>query len=158
MNRNQVLFDQYVNALSQAKDATAIWWQRLLDAESARGATPQQGEQSVRKRWPMGPTAHPLVLATYRKFFIACEQLNEILSAEYAQKMQKAEAQDKGEWGAEDSDVAEATESPDDWGEEREIDPPTFLVDMLFGRRDDLGEFLGLLVFSPVGEEDDRSV
>lgn len=158
MNRHKVLFDQYINELSPVKDATGIWWQRLVDAEMARGATKQQAEEQVRKRWPMGPTSHPLVLATYRKFFIACEKLNEIIAGEYAKTFQEANPRGNDGWGVEDPDDAQVGEAPDDWGPERQIDPPTFLVEMLFGRRDELGEFLGYLVFSPIGEENERSV
>jgi hypothetical protein len=158
LNRYQILFGQYVEELSRAEAVTARWWQRLLDAESARGATPQQAEECVRLRWPVGRAGHPLVLAVYRKFYIACERINEIVGAAYARKIKEAAARGEGDWGAENLEAESATETWDDWGPEWEIDPPRFLVEMLFGRRDDLAELMTRMVFSPIGEEDDRSV
>ena len=156
MNRHEVLFQKYVNELTPVKDATLVWWQRLIDAELGRGATPLKAEDRVRERWPMGPTSHPLVLATYRKFYLACEQLNEVIFAEYSQKVKKGTTSEDGGWGIEEPDTV--GQQQDEWGPERPIDPPTFLVDMLFGRHDDLGEFLGFMVFSPIGEIDNHSV
>jgi hypothetical protein len=153
-----VLFEQYVDELSKAKKATTAWWRRLISAESAQGLSPQQAEERVRERWPMGPTGHPRVLATYRKFFIACEQLNNAVSAEYKKKLQEEDAQEIGGWGVEDPDRAQSAESSDDWGEESIIDPPRFLVEMLVGRRDDLAEFMMFLVFSPIGGDGNRSL
>ena len=156
MNRYQLMFDQYVKELGEARDAATAWWQRLLDAEAARGATPEQAEERVRRRWTMGPTSHPRVLAVYRKYYIDCEELNRLVAAEDARRNEEAEQRGEGDWGVDDPEPP--AESPDDWGPEWQIDPPAFLVDTLFGRRDDLGEFMGFMVFAPIGEEDDRSV
>jgi hypothetical protein len=158
LNRYQVLFGKYVDELGSADIATSRWWQRLLDAECARGATPEEAEEHVRSRWPAGRSGHPLVLAAYRKYYIACEVLNEEVRAAYLQKMQQADASQQDGWGVEDDDPAAATEAADDWGPEWEIDPPRFLVEMLEGRRDDLAELMSLMVFSPVGEENDRAI
>ena len=156
MNRHQVLFEQYVAELAKSKKASLAWWKRVISAESAN--EPAAGaEDRVRARWPMGPTSHPRVLATYRRFFIACERLNETVDAEYMRRLHDADEQGLDGWGVEGSDI-QGESGDEHWGEERVIDPPTLLVDMLAGRHDELANFMLFLVFSPIGEENYRAV
>jgi hypothetical protein len=158
VNRYKLMFQDYVQALDAARMASEAWWRRLLDAEIARGGTVDQAEEAVRRRWPLGPTSHPRVLAVYRRFYFACESLNAELADAYARRTREAEERGEAGWGVEEPAGAN-TDDEDGWGEEEaQIDPPALLVDALFGRRDDLGEFMGHLVFAPIGEEDGRSV
>jgi len=157
VNRYKLLFDDYVTELDRARTFTEAWWQRLLDQELAGGHTPEQAEEAVRRRWPMGPTSHPRVLAVYRRFYIACEGLNEEVMAAQARRTREAEERGHAGWGVEDPPDAAASDD-DGWGDEWQVDPPGLLVDALFGRRDDLGEFMARMVFAPIGEEDGRSV
>jgi len=105
----------------------------------------------------MGPTSHPRVLAIYRKYFIACEQLNAIVADEFQRKLLDEDAHDVDGWGVEEA-RKEDDGSDGDWGAESVMDPPMFLIDSLAGRRDDLGDFMMFLVFAPIGEENDRSI
>lgn len=157
MNRYELMFNDYVVELDRAWQATAAWWERLLAREAARGNSPDQALEQVQRRWPLGPTGHPLVLAVYRKFYMACEALNDDVMAAYLRRQHQAEEGANEGWGVEEPTAASAADDPAGWGEESHIDPPAFLVDALFGRRDDLAEFITRLVFSPIGEEDGRS-
>jgi hypothetical protein len=157
VNRYQELFDQYVDELSKAKKAAESWWRRLVAAQAATGVPKAQAEERIRERWPMGPTSHPRVLAIYRKYFIACEQLNAIVADEFQRKLLDEDAHDVDGWGVEEA-RKEDDGSDGDWGAESVMDPPMFLIDSLAGRRDDLGDFMMFLVFAPIGEENDRSI
>jgi hypothetical protein len=156
VNRYQSLFEQYVEELAKAKKFADGWWRRLLAAEAASGVSKSEAEERVRERWPMGPTGHPRVIAIYRKYFIACEQLNEVVAAEF-ERRQEADDEAGDGWGEETNDTPDDNASPE-WGPESVMDPPMFLIDSLGGRRDDLANFMLFLVFSPIGEENDRSV
>lgn len=159
MNRHQVLFGGYVRELRAAHVFVTQWWSNLL-AETARGtATPELAEQEVRLRWPLGPTTHPRVIAVVRKYYIACERLNMTLEAEEQGAVADTTAAAESDWGSEsEEEAAEGGERDDYWDEESQIDPPTFLYDLLHGREDELAQFMAYLVFSPIGAENGLSV
>lgn len=49
----------------------------LLDIETRRANARNTAVANLKRRWPIGPTAHPYVIAVLRKFFLACEALND---------------------------------------------------------------------------------
>jgi hypothetical protein len=159
MNRYKILFDDYVRELRAAHEFVTRWWSNLL-AEAARStATPELAEQEVRLRWPLGPTTHPRVIAVVRKYYIACERLNMTLETEKQGSVADTTAAAENDWGSESEEEAAMGEEHDDyWDEECEIDPPAFLYDVLYGREDELAEFMAYLVFSPIGDENGLSV
>jgi hypothetical protein len=71
------LFARYVKELRDAKDVAEEWWQALLDAESAKTRDRDLALREIQRRWPLGPAAHPYVIGTIRKYFLACEALND---------------------------------------------------------------------------------
>jgi hypothetical protein len=78
--RHEELFTEYVQALRQAKIEAEEWWTTLLDAETRRASTLNQAVVNLKRRWPVGPASHPYVIAVLRKFFLACEALNDELA------------------------------------------------------------------------------
>ena len=77
---HQELFAEYVEALRSAKKAAEEWWEALLASEAGRTTDREHALRSVKQRWPYGPSAHPRVLAVIRKYYFACEALNERLA------------------------------------------------------------------------------
>ena len=153
------LFMNYVEELDQARTFALAWWNNLLTME-ARSVGEENAEIEVQKRWPFGPTSHPRVLAVYRKYFIACERVNEAFIAQEPFAMNEVAIASEDDWGANNDDYDESNGNKEDafWKNIGPIDPPLFLVEFLSGRRDDLCDFLAYLVFSPIGEENNRSV
>jgi hypothetical protein len=150
MNRYQVLFNQYVTEMRAARAAALEWWQGLVDAEAQRHDSPSKADEQLRSRWPFGAASHPYVIATYRKYYLACAALNDRLALEQRAEAKVDDAKET-DWGSEDE-----TPAGEDWGEEWALDPPTLLFEMLDGRDDELADFLGTFVFPCIGEEDGR--
>ena len=67
------LFAQYVKALRDAKSLSEDWWERALSKEAAR----DEASSGLRRRWPLGPAAHPMVIAVYRDFYLNCELITQ---------------------------------------------------------------------------------
>ena len=78
--RHEALFAEYVRELRQAKTAAEEWWVKLLESETQQVRNRQNAVAILKRRWPIGPVAHPYVIAVIRKFFLACEALNEELA------------------------------------------------------------------------------
>lgn len=159
MTPHHRLFLEYVAELRLAQMHALTWWQDLARREAASVGDAQAAEQRIQRRWPFGPTSHPIVLAVYRKYFIACERLNESIQMQ-ASPTQGASSED--DWGVEDLNELAGGDDVDReaafWNSLGPVDPPVFLVELLYGRQDDLGDFLAYLVYSPIGERDNRSV
>jgi hypothetical protein len=66
------LFSAYVAALRRAKAEADAWWERAQQALPANG-----GADALQRRWPLGPAAHPRVIAVYRAFYLECEAITE---------------------------------------------------------------------------------
>lgn len=67
------LFDEYVEALNAAKREADAWWDSAVEKETAtRGSA-----EGLLRRWPLGPAAHPRVIAVYREFYMKCEEITE---------------------------------------------------------------------------------
>src|ERR1700674_1013723 len=157
MGPYQTLFKSYVAELSEAKALADAWWNQLIEGEAKAAGSAEAGEARVRERWPFGPTSHPYVIRVYRKYFIACELLNEkTLGESDGSDVEPSEA----DWGSEEASQkgtaepngAQSIEEPDG-----PIDSPTFLFQLLHGRRQDLADFMMFLVFAPIGEENNRA-
>jgi len=149
MNRYQLLFDRYVTELRGAQQAALAWWDELIDAEAGRQEASGAAEDVVRGRWPFGPASHPYVIAAYRKYFLACHDLNRRLDLEAHGQSRGEVEESETDWGAD----GEPEAAGDGWGEEWPIDPPTLLIEMLEGRDDELAEFMTSYVFPCIGEE-----
>ena len=158
MGPYQTLFTSYVAELSDAKDSAEAWWNQLIKREARGAGSLEAAEARARERWPFGPTSHPYVIRVYRKYFIACEQLNETtLSQAAAPDAEPSES----DWGTEEGSETESSVPADEQGIDEPdgpVDPPLLLFEFLYGRRQDLAEFMMFLVFAPIGEADNRSV
>jgi len=150
------LFTRYVAELHVAKDLATKWWDDLLMAEAIRTGSPEEAERVVTSRWPYGAASHPYVIATFRKYYIACEQVNEELQKRAAAApVENAAADDEADWGTD----TEATEDDDDlWNDPDPIRPDIVLIEALSGRDDELAEFMEMYLFSCLGEIDNRTV
>lgn len=138
------LLDQYVVELRAAHAEALTWWERLLDQEVARTGDRLHAEKIVRLRWPMGPTAYPRVIAVFRKYFLACAEINNEFWEATENIGDNVLPLDDSLWGVEDDD----DESP--------IEQPRVV---LFERLEDVDEtlarFMDSMVFIPVGGDGD---
>src|SRR5688572_28644854 len=79
--RHQQLFAQYVTELSAAKVAVDRWWEVLLRSECAIDDDRKAAKKRISQRWPYGPASHPRIIAVVRRYFLACERMNQELEA-----------------------------------------------------------------------------
>jgi hypothetical protein len=143
--RFEDLFEAYVAELRGSMTTAEAWWQQLIDDESVRQKA--TAELTPAERWPFGPGSHPWVIATYRKYYFLCKQLNEELARE-AQVTTRDE-ETEGLWGSE-SEEQKPT---------REVEPKVFVLDLLEGGdTEDLFQFLLSMVFVPIGMKNEESV
>jgi hypothetical protein len=135
-NPHDELFEAYVVELRDAKARAEQWWTALQAAEQRRD--PSTGPK-LSERWPFGAASHPWIIAVYRKYFLACDALNQQRLAERARTPPH---------------VREA-----DWGEDEEGPPPiTQIPPRVFAFEKletdatrDLYEFMIALIYSPIG-------
>jgi hypothetical protein len=154
MSPLKALFDNYVAELHIAKDLATKWWDDLLIAETDRTGSPEEAERVVTTRWPYGAASHPYVIATFRKYYIACEQLNDEIQRRATSAVAAPEVESEADWGSE----TEASEDDDLWNDDDPIRPDIVLIEALSGRDDELSEFMELYVFASLGEIDNRTV
>ena len=136
------LFKSYAAELRQSKAFAERWWQELKQNEAERpgGMTPEE-------LWPMGPASHPWVLATYRKYYFLCLDLDRQI--EERESTFPAQSTSEHDWGSDDPAPAPA----------KHIAPKVFVFDLLAGgETQDLYIFLQLLTFIPIGLKDDEPV
>ena len=143
MTTHEELFAAYVEDLRAAKERAESWWTELQSEAQASGDERARPEL----RWPFGPASHPWVIAVYRRYFLACEALNEAM--------------------ADDVDAAPAAPVvEDDWGEDDPAEPTVSRVpprvltfEMLESDETaDLYEFMISMMYSPIGMKDDAFV
>src|SRR6266576_3262125 len=79
MNEYEQLFANYVAEMRDSMSRALTWWEEMIALEAARVGSIDEVLSSIRRRWPFGPASHPYIIATYRKYFLACELLNEQL-------------------------------------------------------------------------------
>jgi hypothetical protein len=136
-----VLFDNYVKELRDAKKRAEAWYNNLVKAHTKDPNAP-----NPKRLWPMGAASHPWVIATVRKFWFLCIELNErerSLDADSRPLEEEA-------WGQEES-ASDAEYGP--------IPPKVFIYDLLSGTKtDDLYKFVQFLCFVPIGVQNDEDV
>jgi hypothetical protein len=139
LSEHDSLFDAYVSELRSARELAETWWSALEAAERARGGD----DVAVRlaRRWPFGPASHPWVIAVYRKYWLACDDLNQRLVE--AAPSRRARPVAEADWGRDD-DEPEISQVP----------PRTLVVEQL--EREglaDLHELVLMLPFVPIGQK-----
>jgi|SRR6185295_2786392 len=135
----QQLKNEYARELRDSKAAAELWWKELNQSYSDG-----QMQTNPVELWPLGPVSHPWVIATYRKYYFLCLELNnktrESTGAPFV--VEKEE-----DWGNADEDISIAYE----------VEPKVFVLDSLSGgETNDLYEFLLSLVFVPIGLKADE--
>jgi hypothetical protein len=136
------LLNEYRVELHDARSAALTWWSKLEQAAAL--VDPGNVEAQIRPRWPAGPASYPRVIAVYRKYFLACERLNEEREAGEEPEDQLADAGTG--WGEDDEeDDPEATT----------VHPPTLLFGALEEVDPELARFMESFVFSPMGIDPD---
>src|SRR5689334_22133247 len=139
MSPHEKLFAAYVKELRLVKGEVDAWWSALLDAEAQRVGDRAQAQRELELRWPAGAAAHPRMIAVNRKYYLACNALNERLADEDEDEV------DDSDDGDEDNDEGE-----------REVEPVVFMSEWLLdGKNMDLVKFLGRLSYWPIGFDDE---
>jgi hypothetical protein len=125
-NSHERLFRAYVRELREAKLAAEAWWKKLIASEMQSSVSRNDALISVKKRWPIGPCAHPFVLAVLRKYWLECEAINRKVS-----------------------------ELGDEAGDEESVSPIIFLCDYLMdGKNEKLAAFIAPINYWPIGTVD----
>lgn len=121
--RHERLYRAYATELRKAKTATEKWWRQLVASETAKEGAREAALARLEERWPLGPAAHPWVLAVLRKYWIACEQQNREIAA-----------------------------LGDDAGDDEAESPIVFLCEyFLDGKNEKLAVFISPLNYWPIG-------
>ena len=152
MTRHEALLERYAEELTEAKRAAEEWWSALLARETAATGSGRKAREGLRKRWPDGPASHPWVIHVIRKYWFACEALNEAIRAAETD----ANERESEEYVIDTSE--DADEEPEDYAGEEEIYPHVFILECLLdGLHDSLATFIGNLSYWPIGlDEEER--
>ncbi|MCK5527685.1 MAG: hypothetical protein KAJ05_11095 [Candidatus Latescibacteria bacterium] len=149
MMKHDKLFESYVTELREIIEAAEDWWDALIAAESERTQGRDAAEAALRERWPFGATSHPWVIATYRKYYLLCEQLNK--DSEKTEPEEEPIEVSEDYWGTEEEEDEEEGQGP--------VKPGDFMVDWLSGAEtEDLYEVMLYMVFVPIGIKDGECV
>src|SRR4029434_5701955 len=140
MTRHEALLEEYASALRVAKGRAEQWWAELI-------VRIENDREERAARWPDGPASHPWVIAVIRKYWLACEALNETIEREGGPSAHPSEP----EYFLADEETDDRTEEEAS-EEEEEIYPHVFVMEWLMtDEHDDLADFLGRLSYWPVG-------
>ena len=117
--RHEELFKEYLKEIRGAQALAEAWWKDLVK---------KAGAGEARRRWPLGPAAHPRVIDLLRKYWFKVEDINRDLEAGTGKK-----------------------------GEEVTYPQHLLADELLDGKNDDLAEWLNTLTYWPLGldENDD---
>ena len=105
-----------------------------------------EAEHDLRKRWPVGPAAHPRFLGIIRKYYLACHELNKEIGASNASHPQDVQPHFPS-GGVQDETISE---------DQRDlpISPAVFVGEMLFSEDSrDLEVIVGALPYWPIGTD-----
>jgi hypothetical protein len=134
------LFEDYVKELRDSKKRAESWFGKLVKAHAKDPKAPDP-----KRLWPMGAASHPWVIATVRKYWFLCIELNARESSLAANGGSRALA-----WGQRES-ASEVEYGP--------ILPKVFIYDLLSGPdTEDLYKFIQFLCFVPIGVKNDEDV
>ena len=130
--------------------AMVIAWQ-AVNAARYSTSNKQTGSNSaaardLRRRWPVGPAAHPRILAIVRKYYLACDRLNKEIRSNRSIGIEVIKTYVPDVAGTE-PDVDHELDQP--------INPVVLVGKSLFaeGTRD-LADIIGKLTYWPIGMND----
>lgn len=141
-SKHDDLASDYIQELNEAKVLVMEWWDEMHQNPPA-DIDAKDVETSIKRRWPAGPCSHPRIIAIFRKYFIATEELNDRLETD--QEVETGSFRDNEQW----EDEAE------DDTEEGFIPPRALLLEQLKSRAPDLAEFMKRFVYMPMGVDPD---
>lgn len=135
------LLSEYVAELRDSKEKAERWWWLLQERHADDPTSPRPEDL-----WPMGAASHPWVIATYRKYFFKCAELNNQLGDRPGDAARRARPIET-DWGV------------DEESRPARVEPKTFVLDLLAGgETHDLYEFMLAMVFVPIGMKGDELV
>lgn len=150
MSRHERLLEKYAAELAAARQFAIEWWANLHERELQHRGSPDAAAAAVKERWPDGPASHPRVIAVVRKYWLACQSLNEVIARERAGRAGFA-PQEPDYVLAPGEPVATVEEEPTD---EQEVYPHIFVLEWLMDdEMQELGDFLGTVSYWPVGRD-----
>ena len=136
------LFEAYVKALRSARHEALRWWGELLAREASARGNEAAAEQAIRLRWPLGPTAYPRVIAVYRHYYLAIEDLNRNLVDDEEGEL-RAHPLDDTAWRADEEQAISVQH------------PRAVLYERLDEVDVELARFMDHLLFVPIGADHD---
>jgi hypothetical protein len=130
---------EYIETLRSVTPAILRWWNERCPYP-ATDPVPREAMTDFHRRWPAGPAGHPRIIALFRKYFFAVQELNKETAAQ---------------------DDARPREETEVWG--KDVEPPgrqqvlpiDLLVSDLTNAAPDLFEIMQGLVFVPIGMDPD---
>jgi hypothetical protein len=143
--RYEALLSQYVDELRAAKSDVNDWWAALVEQTlQLTNHNKVEAARELRRRWPVGPAAHPRILAIVRKYYLACAHLNQVIENEQSDDLHQLVPHR----------LATSTDEP-----EQEPDQPVspgILVgeSLITPATDDLAKIVGQLTYWPVGVDE----
>jgi hypothetical protein len=136
------LLSQYIEELRATKAPVNAWWSRLVAAQLAKTPNKVEAAAELTRRWPGGPATHPRVVAVVRKYFLACDRLNQQVNLRVAESQRGATAHTTN------GTREESTEEEED----RPISPAVFVGEMLASAKtDDLLKIVAKFSYWPIG-------
>jgi hypothetical protein len=138
----QQLQREYVEALRAVAPEVVAWWDAHCPVRWTE-PIPPDAMTDFHRRWLVGPAAHPRIIAVFRKYFLAADELNDRLADEESDDGDK----DAAVWG---KDVEEESVSF--------VLPIDLLVNDLAVIAPDLHEIMQGMVFIPVGSDPEGEV
>jgi hypothetical protein len=149
VTRHEALFASYATDLGTARRHAQAWWADLVEREVAAGPSLRQAKFRLNRRWPDGPASHPAVLHVIRKYWLACDTLNEAILAEELNVVPDAATMSE-EYVLDTSD--DEDEADDEVKADGEVYPHIFILEWLMdGKHDALASFIGKLSYWPIG-------
>jgi hypothetical protein len=155
MTRHEKLFEEYAKDLRNAKTRAEAWWKELHERTTEEMGSKKLADRELAERWPDGPASHPWVIAVIRKYWLACEALNQEIDAAEGAESPSETIELRYRLAGEDEEEADEEEDAD---VEEEVYPHVFVLEWLMtDEHDDLADFLVTLSNWPVGlDADDR--
>jgi hypothetical protein len=142
--RYEALRSQYIHELRVAKSDVNDWWAALVERTlQLTNHNKIEAARELRRRWPVGPAAHPRILAIVRKYFLACDQLNQVIDKEQNDDLHQLVPHRLATF-TEQEQEPDQTVSPGILVGESLLTPAT----------DDLAKIVGQLTYWPVGVDE----
>jgi hypothetical protein len=153
MTHHMKLLGLYAEELAKAQAFATSWWTGLLQAHHVTEKSAQWKQSELARRWPAGPASHPRVLAVIRKYWLACDALNQALPSGAG----RTESPEPSYTLVLDEEAAPP--APAEADDTHFVDPHVFVSEWLTDDHEDLALFIGRLPYWPIGlDSQDRYI